>query len=93
MEDGNNPRKNAVAVPGDNRLPALAANIAAEHQQAQASMQKGLEHALKAGELLVEAKKLVTHGKWLPWLEANCPFPERTAQLYMRVARERGRLS
>jgi hypothetical protein len=39
-----------------------------------------------AGELLIEAKALVGHGQWLPWLREHCDMPERTAQLYMRLA-------
>src|SRR5262249_22843249 len=45
-----------------------------------------------AGNLLVDAKRQVGHGEWLDWLRANCPFSERTAQAYMRLAREVPRL-
>ncbi len=73
-----------------NNLPALNAladRINAEHEACHASMQKGLEHALKAGTLLLEAKAGLPHGEWLPWLGKNCPdISERTAQRYMRLA-------
>jgi hypothetical protein len=37
---------------------------------------------------LIEAKaKLNKHGQWLPWLREHCTMSERTAQLYMRLAR------
>ena len=56
-------------------------------------MQKGLEHALKAGQLLLEAKKGLPHGEWLPWLRESCPdISERTAQNYMRLSREVSKL-
>ena len=74
-------------------LGNLAQRINTEAEAAHAAVRKGLEHALKAGELLIEAKAVVPHGQWLPWLEANCTVAERSAQLYMRVARERGKLS
>lgn len=76
----------------DNNLPALDAladKINTEHEACRASMQKGLEHALEAGRLLLEAKKGLPHGEWLPWLKESCPdISERTAQNYMRLARE-----
>jgi len=70
-------------------LADLARRINAEHEATEIAMQSGLEHAIKAGELLLEAKEAVPHGNWLPWLKANCSVSERTAQLYMKVARER----
>jgi hypothetical protein len=36
---------------------------------------------------LIEAKTLVDHGQWLPWLRENCALAERTAQLYMKIAK------
>jgi hypothetical protein len=49
---------------------------------------RGIEHAITAGNLLIEAKaKLNKHGQWLPWLREHCTMSERTAQLYMRLAR------
>ncbi len=74
-------------------LDALADRINAEHEACHASMQKGLDHALKAGALLLEAKAGLPHGEWLPWLGENCPdISERTAQRYMRLAENRGEL-
>jgi len=35
---------------------------------AAAAMEKGFEHALKAGQLLIEAKEAVPHGEWLDWV-------------------------
>lgn len=68
-------------------LPELARGIEQEHQlvvQAGTSM---IEHAIKAGEMLVEAKAKVEHGEWERWLLQN--FPDRhpkTHRLYMRLA-------
>jgi Protein of unknown function (DUF3102) len=44
------------------------------------------ERAIEAGRALIEAKALVKHGEWLPWLREHCQLPERTAQLYMKIA-------
>ena len=74
-------------------LDALADRINTEHEACHASMQKGLEHALKAGTLLLEAKKGLPHGEWLPWLKGNCPeISQRTSQNYMRLASEMPKL-
>ncbi len=52
-----------------------------------------MEHALEAGRLLLEAKKGLPHGEWLPWLKENCPeVSERSAQRYMRFTQNRGEL-
>jgi hypothetical protein len=69
-------------------LEALAERINAEHEQFGNALRAGLHHALEAGRLLLEAKAGLPHGAWLPWLRDNCKVPERTAQLYMRLARE-----
>jgi Protein of unknown function (DUF3102) len=75
-----------------NSLTDLAARIRAEHEAAEISYRKCVQHALVAGELLTEAKGKIAHGRWLPWLEANCGLSERTAQRYMRLFNERGTL-
>jgi hypothetical protein len=73
-----------------NVLGDLAVRINAEHQAACAAIKSGAAHAMAAGDLLIEAKaKLDQHGAWLPWLKQNCEMSERTAQLYMRMARNR----
>lgn len=84
----NNPH-DLPAQAGSNSLSDLAARIRAEHEAAEASYKKGIEHALAAGELLTEAKGKVAHGQWLPWLDANCGLSERPAQRYMRLFNER----
>src|SRR5262249_4041264 len=48
--------------------------------------------AIMAGALLLEAKELVGHGEWLPWLRANCRVSVRQAQTYMKLARNRQKL-
>ncbi|MBI3776768.1 MAG: DUF3102 domain-containing protein [Gammaproteobacteria bacterium] len=69
-------------------LPDLATQINAEHSAATTAANTAVQHALNAGQLLIEAKKLVAHGEWLPWIAANCQLADRTVQGYMRLARE-----
>jgi hypothetical protein len=70
-----------------NRLPVLAAEIRRAHADVQEIAKTAAERAITAGKALIEAKELVKHGEWLPWLREHCAMPERTAQLYMSVAR------
>jgi hypothetical protein len=70
-----------------NSLADLAARIKREYEASSAAIKRGLDHAIACGSLLIEAKAQLPHGKWLPWLHAHCGVPERSAQLYMRLAR------
>lgn len=40
------------------------------------------------GQRLIEAKAMLSHGEWLPWLTERVEFSESTAQRFMRLARE-----
>lgn len=48
----------------------------------------GGEAILTIGRGLIEAKALLAHGEWLPWLTERVEFSERSAQNIMRLARE-----
>lgn len=80
-------RAKAKSKAGGPSLADLAARIRDKHQAAAAALKNAVAHAISAGNLLLEAKKQMNHGEWLPWLQDNCDIPERTAQAYMRLAR------
>src|ERR1700722_10551482 len=63
----------------------LLPSIKAEHKAVLEALESGLGHAIKAGEYLAAAKKLVGHGEWAKWVERNCEFSYRTARSYLRV--------
>jgi hypothetical protein len=44
-----------------------------------------LQQALYLGDLLLQAKAKVGHGKFKAWLERNCELSERSAQRYMAL--------
>ncbi len=69
-------------------LDNLAQRINAEHEACRDAANAAVEHAVRAGELLIEAKASIPHGEWLTWIEGRCGVSERTAQAYMRLARE-----
>src|SRR5271170_8120609 len=78
-----------IDIAFSNSLTDLAGRIVVEHTDVSTALKESVRHAIAAGELLIEAKGQVPHGQWLPWLRDNCSMSERTAQLYMRVAKSR----
>jgi hypothetical protein len=72
---------------GENRLPVLAAEIRKAHADVQEAAKTAAQRAIEAGQALIEAKALMGHGQWLPWLREHCALAERTAQLYMKIAK------
>jgi hypothetical protein len=67
---------------------SLAVQINDAHAEAARSLRASVEHATRAGELLIEAKRQHgRHGTWSQWLQDNVDFSERLAQAYMRLAR------
>lgn len=88
----------SVVKTGTQALRSLAREIQDEHLMCEQAAESAVEHAIKCGELLIEAKTQVKHGEWLPWLEANAPEHygadswARQAQKYMRLYDHRDEL-
>jgi hypothetical protein len=68
-------------------LAQLAATINEAHLDVQRHFTAVVRRAIDAGIALHDAKELVPHGAWSDWTKANCKFSERTAQLYMEMAK------
>lgn len=45
---------------------------------------------IEIGRRLVQAKELLEHGEWLPWLEKETEFSDRSAARYMKLFEEYG---
>lgn len=71
---------------GDNRLAVLAGEINRQHEAAFGAATLALKYAAECGQYLLEAKTLVAHGQWLPWLKENTTVSARQSQKYMRLA-------
>lgn len=67
-------------------LVELADTARREHAEAEAAKKTWLEHAVAAGEALLEAKDQVPYGKWQSWVRKNTDISHATANVYMRVA-------
>ena len=87
MSANEQPELRAVGGAEQPSLDALAARANEAHQSAMRSAREVAEHARAAGEALLAAKARVQHGEWGPWLRKNVKFSERTARVYMEVAR------
>jgi hypothetical protein len=80
------PALSTATAPAD-PLTDLVNQINEAHQEVRLALKRTGECAIKAGLLLLQAKKIVRHGSFAEWIAASCTFSERTAQLYMQLAR------
>ena len=67
--------------------PAGARDIETVTAEILEAKRAGGEAILTIGRGLIEAKGLLSHGEWLPWLEERVEFSEKAAQNFMRIAR------
>lgn len=67
-------------------LAVTASKINTEHEAAQQCAAAAVAHAIRCGELLIEAKAALPHGAFGAWLAANVEFSDRTARGYMQLA-------
>ena len=81
------PKIITLTIQNERALADLATAINAAHQRAERALRDGLLNAIRAGELLLLAKRQVDHGQWENWLQANVPFQARTARAYIQLAR------
>jgi hypothetical protein len=68
--------------------PQVSADTAAEelnrlHGEIENKMRSTVQDAIRAGEILAKVKEQLSHGNFLPWVQLNCRFAERTAYNYM----------
>ena len=68
--------------------PKEGRGIEAITQEILDAKRRGGEAILTIGRCLTEAKQTLPHGEWLPWLTEQVEFSPRTAQNFMRLARE-----
>src|SRR3990172_7097935 len=62
------------------------------HSEVAGYLRISLAKGIRIGELLTEQKAALKHGEFTPWIKANLPFTDRTAQNYMRLYSQRGLL-
>ena len=55
------------------------------HQQIEGKLRSTVQDAIRAGELLTQAKDDLPHGGFIPWIEQSCAFGRKTAHRYMGI--------
>lgn len=68
----------------DTALDDLAQQIRYEHDAAKQALVSSLEHMLKCGELLTEARNLVPQGQWNRWAQQEVGLHPKTVRTYIR---------
>src|SRR4051812_30321718 len=66
----------------------LSAWINEQYRLCEAAAKTSVQHALLAGTGLQKVKAQLGHGEFLPWLTQNFEGSQRTAQTYMKLARD-----
>lgn len=64
----------------------IADEINREHSLAMNHADRAIDHAKRAGALLLQVKNSLPHGEFLPWLAANITVSVRQSQRYIRAA-------
>lgn len=71
--------------------PTLAASARAAAERIRGRMQLAAESIIEVGRELIQQKKDLGHGNFLPWIEAEFQWSQPTAHRYMSVAETFGR--
>jgi hypothetical protein len=67
------------------KLEKIATKINDHNYQLMQSARKTVEEAASIGILMIEAKEILPHGEFLPWIERKTKISIRTAQSYMSL--------
>jgi hypothetical protein len=62
------------------------------HNEITGYLKMSLKKAIKIGEMLLEQKKTIGHGRFILWVDKNLPFSDRTARRYISIYKYRSRL-
>lgn len=73
---------------GQESLPDTVRNIETITGEILEAKRVGGEAIITIGQRLMEAKDMLEHGEWLPWLNEKVEFSERTARNFMRLAKD-----
>ncbi len=77
-------RANVVALKQGEMPTADDVNDA--HRLARGNAESAVQHAIRCGELLLQAKAQLKHGEFKPWIASSCEFAYSTAKRYMKAA-------
>src|SRR5262245_43600909 len=72
----------SIAIPP----PDIATEINAAHKAAERDLRSSVDHAIRCGNLLLQAKASLKHGEWEPWITHNLKVSPRSVRGYVRLA-------
>ena len=67
---------------------SLKGEINANHRECLRAGNETIQHAVQAGELLLQVKSLVPHGQFEKWVKQYCDFSHDVAKGYMALQRQ-----
>jgi hypothetical protein len=79
-------------LPVGDRLAKLTATAVTWHHAVGQALGDALRHAMAAGDALIAMRELVPEGQWQAYLRDRTDISERSARVYMQVARDRAKL-
>jgi hypothetical protein len=82
----------AAAEQAQDRLVELMAAAEREHLAVSHALGNALQHAMAAGDALAAARELVPAGRWQAYLRDRSDISERSARVYLQVAKARALL-
>jgi hypothetical protein len=59
------------------------------HSQIVGAQVEAKTKAAELGQMLIDKKEELKHGEFIPWVETNCDFSDRSAQDYMKIAKSK----
>ena len=62
------------------------------HQQIEGKLRSTVQDAIRAGEILMQAKHKLAHGELGQWIENNCIFSSKTAYRYMGIFEHKSKI-
>ena len=76
-----------VPMAAQRDIKTVTTEIRTLHRQAQCMV---LGYAIEIGRRLKEAKAMLDHGQWGPWLREEVDFSQSSANNFMRIFEEYG---
>jgi hypothetical protein len=71
------------------RLAELTAKAKSEHLAVGLALGNALQHAMNCGDVLLAIREMVPDGKWQAYLRDRTDISERSARIYIQVAKSR----
>jgi hypothetical protein len=82
-----------LLLPAPEPEPTESEAIDKAHRDVLSAVEKVFDRVVYCGGLLTAKKATLAHGEWLPWIEANLSFSNKTAERYMECYAHRDALS